>query len=537
MKKTGKKIIALALAAALMTTVMLTACSCSRYKHDTFDYDELEYRRPNYAALDRAFEKADRYVNGSAMQLVDALNEVSDGLNEMSFAYSYVSIEYNKDTVRWRDDYLTLSAKYNEAFQKYYDIIYKVLESDNSSLLDGWSEEDKAFIRDRHEVMSDEYVALQNEIDGLIAEYTALEGEEKAYATAAAEILIELAAKNNELAALEGYDNYVDYAYESYYERDYTVAQVEELCDAFKTHLSPRLDSYVTATGDPNENFYGYANDLSRGKELVREYTTEIGKYMTEAYDYMVECNLHYEATNAKNPNGYGGAFTTLLYGYDAPYMYQMCSGGYSDISTFVHEFGHFTAFYNLGNTGSATLDINEIQSQANEALFMPYYKRLYTEEQAAKIEKQELFRSVYWSVLMGCLFDEFQREIYLRPEVYDTPEAVNALFAKLLEDYNATALYSKTQLQYWWAEVPHTFQSPFYYISYAVSQLPALIIYEDSVSDRNAAITEYNYIQNYGDGTYTFNELLDRAGVASPFKTETISSLAAFLDSRLIAA
>ena len=212
-------------------------------------------------------------------------------------------------------------------------------------------------------------------------------------------------------------------------------------------------------------------------------------------------------------------------------------TGGYGDISTFVHEFGHFTAYYNLGNTGAGTLDINEIQSQANEALFMPYYKKMYSEASAAKIEKQELFKSIFWSVLMGCLFDEFQRELYLKPHTYNTPQSVNALFDRLIEEYNATAYIPRPQLRYWWAEVPHTFQSPFYYISYAVSQLPALIIYEDSISDRGAAIAEYNYIQNYGDGTYTFNTLLEKAGVKSPFEKETISSLATFLDSRLLAA
>ncbi len=539
MNKTAKKITAFALAVAFMITIVLAAaCSCKRYKLDTFDYNAIEYQRPNYTALDRAFEKANKNVNGSAMTLVDALNDVSERLNEMSFMFSYLSIEYNKDTVRWRDDYLTLSAKYNEAFQKYYDLIYNILESDNSSLLNGWSEEDKEFIRSRHEVMSDEYVMLSNEIDGLIAEYNALQGEESAYAIAAAEILIELVAKNNELAVLEGYENYVDYAYESYYERDYTVEQVEELCESFKTYLSPKLGEYADAGDGGTGQFFGIsANDLDTGKALVREYATEIGNYMTEAYDYMEECNLHYTATLSGNPYGYTGAFTTWLYGYEAPYMYQMCTGGYGDISTFVHEFGHFTAYYNLGNTGAGTLDINEIQSQANEALFMPYYKKMYSEASAAKIEKQELFKSIFWSVLMGCLFDEFQRELYLKPQIYNTPQSVNALFDRLIAEYNATAYIPRPQLRYWWAEVPHTFQSPFYYISYAVSQLPALIIYEDSISDRSAAIAEYNYIQNYGDGTYTFNTLLEKAGVKSPFEKETISSLATFLDSRLLAA
>ena len=49
--------------------------------------------------------------------------------------------------------------------------------------------------------------------------------------------------------------------------------------------------------------------------------------------------------------------------------------------------------------------------------------------------------------------------------------------------------------------------------------------------SDFTAAANEYNYIQKYGDGTYTFEKLLENAGVGSPFEEDTYEEIAEYLD------
>ena len=557
-KSTVKRTMAFALAAAfLMTALLVAGCSCRTYRRDTFDYNDIKYERIDYDALEAAFEEANSLVNGNYISLVNASNNAVGYLNTLIGDYQYVYVEYAKDTEAWRDEFTWISNAYSQATSLYYELLYNVLQSSNADrFFSGWSEEEKQLIVQRHEAMDDEYLALQTEITRLETEYNAIDtDDQKEYADEAAEILIDLVAAYNKLAAAEGYDNYMEYAYENDYGRSYSPEDAERLCGYVKQYLAPLSDDVdaaisrasgasraAAANGLASPLSANYTDYVALSENVLRSYFEEIGDYMTEAYDYLNECNLYYQATAANNPNGLTGAFTTFLYNNDAPYIYQYCSdnGSWSDISTFVHEFGHFTSYYVNGSSGGSDLDVAEIQSQANEMLFLPYYEQLFTNADA--LVMNELFSSLFWSVTMGCIFDEFQREIYTSPESYATADDINALFDRLLEEYNAewyATLYESKysyDFTYWWAEVSHTFQSPFYYISYAVSALPALTIYEDSKTDRAAAIAEYNYIQQYGNGTYTFGELLNNAGVASPFTESTLRSLADFIESEIAA-
>lgn len=555
-KSTVKRTMAFALAAAfLMTALLVAGCSCRTYRRDTFDYNDIKYERIDYEALETAFEQANSLVNGNYISLVNASNTAVEYLNTLIGDYQYVYVEYAKDTEAWRDEFTWISNAYSQATSLYYELLYNVLQSSNADrFFSGWSEEEKQLIVQRHEAMDDEYLALQTEITRLETEYNAIDtDDQKEYADEAAEILIDLVAAYNKLAAAEGYDNYMEYAYENDYGRSYSPEDAERLCGYVKQYLAPLSDDVdaaisrasgagraAAANGLASPLSANYTDYVALSENVLRSYFEEIGDYMTEAYDYLNECNLYYQATAANNPNGLTGAFTTFLYNNDAPYIYQYCSdnGSWSDISTFVHEFGHFTSYYVNGSSGGSDLDVAEIQSQANEMLFLPYYEQLFTNADA--LVMNELFSSLFWSVTMGCIFDEFQREIYTSPESYATADDINALFDRLLEEYNAdwygALLGSDFDFTYWWAEVSHTFQSPFYYISYAVSALPALTIYEDSKTERAAAIAEYNYIQQYGNGVYTFGELLNNAGVASPFTESTLRSLADFIESEIAA-
>lgn len=555
-KSTVKRTMAFALAAAfLMTALLVAGCSCRTYRRDTFDYNDIKYERIDYDALEAAFEEANSLVNGNYISLVNASNNAVGYLNTLIGDYQYVYVEYAKDTEAWRDEFTWISNAYSQATSLYYELLYNVLQSSNADrFFSGWSEEEKQLIVQRHEAMDDEYLALQTEITRLETEYNAIDtDDQKEYADEAAEILIDLVAAYNKLAAAEGYDNYMEYAYENDYGRSYSPEDAERLCGYVKQYLAPLSDDVdaaisrassasraAAANGLASPLSANYTDYVALSENVLRSYFEEIGDYMTEAYDYLNECNLYYQATAANNPNGLTGAFTTFLYNNDAPYIYQYCSdnGSWSDISTFVHEFGHFTSYYVNGSSGGSDLDVAEIQSQANEMLFLPYYEQLFTNADA--LVMNELFSSLFWSVTMGCIFDEFQREIYTSPESYATADDINALFDRLLEEYNAdwygALLGSDFDFTYWWAEVSHTFQSPFYYISYAVSALPALTIYEDSKTERAAAIAEYNYIQQYGNGVYTFGELLNNAGVASPFTESTLRSLADFIESEIAA-
>ena len=64
-------------------------------------------------------------------------------------------------------------------------------------------------------------------------------------------------------------------------------------------------------------------------------------------------------------------------------------------------------------------------------------------------------------------MYDEFLAEVYSDPTL--SLAEINARFKDISEAYGY--YYPEGQEESWfWARVPHNFQSPFYYISYAVS-------------------------------------------------------------------
>ena len=548
----------------LFTALLLGACSCRFYRRNVFDYNAIEYSRPDYSAIEQAFREAEDSISSDNIILLSRkTNTAMEKVDEFLSAYTYVNVEYNKDSVAYGDEYRWLSQKYNDVMDLYYSLLYKLLESEyEEDVFEGWSEEDKQSVRDRYEVTGEEYTRLQNEITDLQMQYNELDGDiGEEFALAVEDIYLALIDKNKALAKLEGYDDYAEYAYENAYGRSYEPAQAKTLEANIKQHISPILNElydyeslkqYVDeklaqggssgssdssgSSGSSDSNISIFYDYIEYAESTVQEFTLEIGNDFAEAYDYMKECNLLFKSTPNNAPNALGGSFTTYLYGYEAPFMFVTCDGSYADISTYVHEFGHFAEYYINGQNGGSELDIAEIHSQGAEMLFMPYYKELFTEESANEIENELLFNTVYFSVIMGCMLDEFQCELYTNTDEYRADGAITELFDKLLKEYNADEYgnlmgrLNGYEFKYWWSIVSHNIEVPFYYISYAMSALPALIVYEDSMVNRAEAIESYNYVLTYGDGTYGFEELLTNAGLASPFSSSTISSLADFL-------
>ena len=78
-----------------------------------------------------------------------------------------------------------------------------------------------------------------------------------------------------------------------------------------------------------------------------------------------------------------------------------------------------------------------------------------------------------------------------------------------------------------------HTFQSPLYYISYAVSAVPALEIWR--VAREDFEVGKELYLSLYArDHDEDFLEVLEDLGFADPFDEETILDLADALEEEI---
>lgn len=98
-------------------------------------------------------------------------------------------------------------------------------------------------------------------------------------------------------------------------------------------------------------------------------------------------------------------------------------------------------------------------------------------------------------------------------------------MFRELSLEYGYT-YYDTEEEAYDWVDVPHTFSSPMYYVSYGTSALAALDIWTIALEDRQAGIDKYMELTTYGLTT-TYCELLEKCGLKSIFEEGTIQEIA----------
>ena len=169
--------------------------------------------------------------------------------------------------------------------------------------------------------------------------------------------------------------------------------------------------------------------------------------------------------------------------------------------------------------------DIAEIHSQGNEFLFMDAYNKIGGAALKTGMLKASLKSNIVYALNMGCLMDELQQYVYANADTL-TPQDVCDKQEQLLVEYSLTAKVAEDpSFKYFWAAIPHTFEDPFYYISYAASLIPALELFELSESGKRAeAIKAYNYIVSSDEQDY--DALFRGAGLGGPFSAEAYPSI-----------
>ncbi len=362
------------------------------------------------------------------------------------------------------------SSEYYELMEVSYD------ESAISSLRD-------------YESPTDEERELYSEEDALIQDYYMLMAEDEPDYDALAELYVRLVAIKNEEAQLYGYGSYAEYAYESVYYREYTPTDAELLWQYVKDYIVPLLGENSSGIEEKFARLY-YSNEIDCSQDAVLESMAEtlpkISQELVDAYDYMTRYNLCDCETGADKTDI---SFTALLYYANEPYIFTAGYDSLLDYSGLYHEFGHFVNyFYNESDLifGAPDNDLCELQSQGMEAVFTFFYDDIFGSENADTMRNYMLLDLLY-GIVEGAIFDEFQQRVYAEPDL--TPDKVNEIYESVLSDYEYDSGYVSG---YSWIEVPHNFEMPFYYISYAVSALGTLELYEMCREDWDTGIDTY---------------------------------------------
>ncbi|MCR4642104.1 MAG: hypothetical protein K5697_08755, partial [Lachnospiraceae bacterium] len=345
-------------------------------------------------------------------------------------------------------------------------------------------------------------------------------------------LYLDMVDVRSKLALSYGYSNYADWMYEEGYERDYKFKDMADYRQGVKDHLVPLQDTLIMQMFGYNYSDVQAMSSVpmtpSEGKRLLRKHLPEISNDMLVSLDYMEAHSLiDMEQSKDKAP----GAYTTSISGeYNAPFLYICADGTIMDLHTLVHEFGHYNQMYYMSEDawyyGSGNLDLAEIHSQGLEMLFMDYSQDLYG-QYADTMNLYSLYNMCY-SAIEGVKEDDFQYRVYsnasgltlddLNQMYYDCCVEYGGQYATLLS--NSMTLSGEGYLPQGvcldWVQIPHTFQSPLYYISYSTSVAAVFELFDCILNDRDEGIDIY--LKLVSEGTEgEFQETLVNAGMNNP--------------------
>lgn len=321
-------------------------------------------------------------------------------------------------------------------------------------------------------------------------------------------IYVELVQLRGQLAQLYGYESYSDYAYENTYGRDYGPDEAARFCQQVKQSVSRRYydDVYYADVGTD----YSFSSmNAAQLMQSLGRYAAAIDPLVGEAWDYMTENGLY---TMVSGSACMSGAYTVTFPESGAPYIYQYLYGDGGDFLTLSHEFGHFTQAYVSPNPEPLILggnyDLMEIHSNGLEVLYSRFYPEIFG-AQAPQAE-QALLVEMLGGVVDGCVFDEFQRRVYAQAEDI-TLEQVNRIYSEVCVEFGE---YDEVYNDCRWMYISHNFENPLYYISYAVSALAALQIWDISREDYDRAVDVYRAVVQADAYEKGYGQVIDECGL-----------------------
>ncbi len=445
------------------------------------------------------------------------------------------------------DYYTNLVSKYYTLSQPWYDSMYR-----DFFFYGATEEEILAFLFDSNALANPEYAALKERNTAIELEYNSI-----ADPTSGSDVLTlyeEMVENNNRLAELLGYDNYLEYAYENVYSRDYSYQDVAAFTEYVKEYIAPIYNSTYTklrillSNGSlykqsEIDEYYSivwesfFENQLSN--ELFNDYIDEMEMGFTsnpeKAYSFS-------DALNGLCADGnlfrgtYEGAYVTYLYSNEIPIAY-FGANGYDTPITVSHEFGHYmNEIYNKSEY-EQSYDLMETHSQGDEMLFMFYLKdRLSTN--AYRLSETYQMYATLSAVISALRVDAFEQAVYLN--TYDGSNAdtimadgkidandYDLLYRSIGKDFGISA--EADDPIYW--RYGMTITSPCYYVSYSVSAINALQLYAKCHTDGfDAAKESYLKLFTYTDEDPEMNieEVLEYAGLLSYNDEQTYKNIAA---------
>ncbi|HME51186.1 MAG TPA: M3 family metallopeptidase [Candidatus Lokiarchaeia archaeon] len=354
------------------------------------------------------------------------------------------------------------------------------------------------------------------------------------------------------MAKLNGYDNCRDYYHYQVKGRfDYTPEDCFKLHDAVEATFLPfikelndmrkdalQLDTvrpWDTKVGIDSKLLKPYATNAELVDKMINVFKVikpEYGK--TLAY---MKANGFIDPDNRKGK--VSGAMSMFLPEHHCGYIIANAVGIQYDVETLAHEGGHSmhssridVPYAMYSEAMLFPMEIAEVASMTMELFLQDHLQEFYTDVadiKRARLEDLERsVRSMPWFMII----DAFQHWIYVtKPD--HAPRERTDFFKSLVDRFETSTGIDYSGLDVeasaMWYRQTHVFQSPFYYIEYAIAQLAAYGIYKNYRERGHEAIDQYDAFLHEGYSK-SLPELFDIAGVKFDFSKDYIQGLVDFL-------
>lgn len=518
-----KRLVALLLVVSLLCSMALAVTP----------FWQIEYQTPSLKTLESLADRMEREVKngGYLMTMIEIFNDMQMEYQDLYTMYSLASLRQyqNGNDERYAEETSTCYQVIVDAFEIMRSSMVVMLSSRyEQEFRDAWGDA----VVDSYlnsEAMSEEERELRGKVSELLATYSRLSMEPVATINGKT---VKLSAAKTEEEAQEIYalwlqdlgDIYIELVglrkqladgdameelYWGYY-REYSPEEAQKLGNAVSVVLADVQDKVY----DTYDLKGAYALDLDlKPKQIMQTASAvleDIHPSIAESYDIMYNNEL-YDVDY--RPEKRSGAFCTTLPSFNSPFLYIQPDYDIETVHTFFHEFGHFnqmlqsdmSAFW-PGNVED--LDAAEVMSNALALMANSHVDKAFGEEIGGEIADYGIQR-VLFALVSACMVDEFEQFAFASENL--SYAQLNQKFQSLLEKYQIEGWDQTT-----WTQIPHIFESPGYYISYAISSITAMELWEKYEANPSEGISSYlEAVEHCQEG---YAPLLSNAGLNNPF-------------------
>lgn len=496
-------------------------------------FDEMEYKRPDIDALKAKAQDVEDLL-GNFFKVKDVIIELDkfvDLYNNFYTMMNLACVRYDMDT---QDEFYF--EEYSYCTEAAGDVEYLtdelLLDCSNSSMcdyldkhfFDGLLEEQYSVTDGTGYTPSDELAELERMEAELESDYSELyadysddfdNGRFKKQNSEIGKIYIELIKLRHDIAEQRNMKSYEELAYLDN-GRDYTAADLDGYIEAIKQFIVP-----LYKKADSKKMYDRSLVSAMSPKTALSTVTGTVeglNKDIDEALGYMLKYKLY---DTGMSDSKYDQSYVLYLNDYDSPFLF--CSpSGYSDtVLTIVHEFGHYVDGYlNYGLNDS--VDTSEVFSQGME------YLLLCNMDDVEQLTRYKMLDELELYAYQACL-NEFEHQAYAMDEKELTVKGLNSLYSELLKEYGLTDDYKGLD----WISVTHLFTSPFYVISYCVSDSAAFELFNMELKKSGSGLEMYMKLLEEST-SYDFLDLLEECGMRSAISADTVKEISATLADKL---